>query len=120
MMIRIHWLALLTIFLVLFIGNMVYALNDGADTVAIRGPLEDALWTSWVQMLALIAVIFAHLLTRKEPLIIRYVNLIHANDGNPEALACQRFVYKHSDDADFCRRARALNELFRIKDETTT
>ena len=51
-----------------------------------------------------------------KPLIIQYTNLLHQY-RNPEVDVIKKFVEKHSGDLVFVKRARALNKVFRLKEE---
>jgi hypothetical protein len=49
-----------------------------------------------------------------EPLIITYTNLLHKYRG-PDAEQVKAFFKKHEKDAEFARRAKILNKMFKLK-----
>jgi hypothetical protein len=51
-----------------------------------------------------------------QPLIIEYTNLLHQY-RSPEAEPVKKFLRENGHDAVFLRRARALNRLFRLKEQ---
>jgi hypothetical protein len=50
---------------------------------------------------------------RKQPLMIQYTNLLHANGKNPKAPAVKKFFDKHTDPV-FRRRAKVLHNLCKV------
>jgi hypothetical protein len=54
----------------------------------------------------------------EQPLVIQYTNLLHQY-RDPDAKPIREFLRKHSDPV-FRRRAKALNRLFKLKQNLVT
>lgn len=74
--------------------------------------------TEFVELSELAATLKRAFQKRNAPLVIEYTNILHAF-GGPDSKEAQVYVQQHSDDLVFVRRAKTLNELWKLKGRQT-